>query len=251
VTRTDTRRGRYVRARPAGERRDDIALDATLRAAAMRQAPLEPETAIEVTPADLQRKVRVRRSGNLVLFLVDASWSMAAAQRMAAAKGAALSLLVDAYQRRDRVGLAVFRRRGTDVILPFTASVTRAQKLLADLPVGGKTPLSHALLTAARLFAIARRRDPEAMPLLVLLTDGAGNISLTGRPPADEMRALAGHLRHQEVRSVVIDLQRPSRFYPSSPAAELAVALGGEHHTVTSLHADGVLEKVRARLDEM
>jgi magnesium chelatase subunit D len=209
---------------------------------------LEPGAPFAVERADVHRKVRVRKAGNLILFLVDASWSMATAERLAAAKGAALSLLVDAYQRRDRVGLAVFRRRGTDVVLPFTASVERARKLLGTVPVGGKTPLSHGLMTADRLFELALLRDLTALPMLILLTDGAGNISLTGRPPVEEAYALGDRLRRRGVRSIVIDLYSRSRFYPESPAVDLARALGGEHHTLASLHAEGVLATVRAQL---
>lgn len=248
-SRTETRRGRYVRSRPAEGRYDDIALDATLRSAAIRQAPIEAEEAVKVELEDVQRKERERRAGNLILFMVDASWSMATAERLKVAKRAVLSLLVDAYQRRDRVGLAVFRRRGTDVVLPFTNSVTRAETLLRDIAVGGKTPLSHALHTADRLFEAALRRDPTAMPLLVLLTDGAGNISLTGRPPQEEVHALAGALKRRGVRSIVIDLYNRTRFYPNSPAEELARALGGELYSVAALHADGLIDRVRAELD--
>ncbi|MCB0216757.1 MAG: VWA domain-containing protein, partial [Chloroflexi bacterium] len=250
VARSDTRRGRYVRAEPAGERLDDIAFDATLRSAAIRQAPLAVGAALDVQALDLQRKIRMRKTGNLVLFLVDASWSMATAERLKAAKGAVMSLLVDAYQRRDRVALAVFRRSGTRVVLPFTASVSMARQRLVDIAVGGKTPLSHALHTAERLFERELMRDPTALPLLVLLTDGAGNISLSGRPPAEEARLLSARLRARGVRSLVIDLysQRPTAI--PSPAADLARHLGGELCPVTSLQADSVAAQVRSRLLE-
>jgi len=250
LTLTDTRRGRYVRARPVEDRLDDIAFDASLRVAAIRQAPVAPGTAVRITVDDLQRKVRVRKAGHLILFLVDASWSMATAERLAAAKGAVLSLLVDAYQRRDRVGLAVFRRQGTRVILPFTASVTLARRRLGDIAVGGKTPLSHALFTADRLFERERLRDPTALPLLVLLTDGAGNISLSGRAPADEARLLAERLRQRGVRSLVIDLYSHVQAGGQSLAAHLAAHLGGELCPLAALRAEGVAERVRAELRE-
>lgn len=249
TTRTDTRRGRYVRALPADGHWDDIAFDATIRAAAMRSGPLEPGQPLRLGVDDLHRKVRIRRAGNLILFLVDASWSMATAERIAAAKGAVVSLLLDAYQRRDKVGLAVFRRREATVVLPFTSSVTRAQQLLGNIAVGGKTPLSHALHTAARLFERERRRDPSARPLLVLLTDGGGNISLTGRAPAEEMRELADVLRRRGVRSLVIDLHRQrSGALLASPARELAEALGGTLVGLAELRADGVAARVKAEL---
>jgi Mg-chelatase subunit ChlD len=248
VSKTDTRRGRYVRSRPALGRYDDIAFDATLRAAAVRQSPLDTGEPFGIELADIQRKERVRRTGNLILFMVDASWSMATAERLEAAKGAVLSLLVDAYQRRDKVALAIFRRRGTEVVLPFTNSVSRALQLMRDIAVGGKTPLSDALYTADRLFETELRRDPTALPMLVLLTDGAGNISLTGRPPFEEMHDLGLSLAQRGVRSIVIDMYSRSRFYPTSPAADLAVALRGELYTMEQLRAEGVAETVRTQL---
>ncbi|MFI0608996.1 MAG: ATP-binding protein [Anaerolineae bacterium] len=247
----DTRRGRYVRAEPAEGLCTDVAFDATMRAAAIRQAPLTAPATLELKAVDLQRKVRERKTGHLILFLVDASWSMAAADRITAAKGAVLSLLVDAYQRRDQVALAVFRREGTRVVLPFTGSVALARRRLKDLAVGGKTPLSHALLTADTLFRRALARDPKALPLLVLLTDGAGNVSLSGRDPEEEMRLLSARLRRRGVRSLVIDLQggAPGFAPPGpNPAATLAAALGGELCPLKALKADGVAGQVRGRL---
>ena len=114
--------------------------------------------AFAVQPGDYQRKVRVRRAANLVLFLVDASWSMAVAERMAATKGAILSLLTDAYQRRDRVGLITFQKDRALLILPPTNSVQLAERALRDIPVGGKTPLSAGLIMAYEV--LRKREDP-------------------------------------------------------------------------------------------
>ena len=247
-TRIDTRRGRYVRAEPAEGRLDDIAFDATLRATAIRQAPLVDGAALDVTIDDIHRKVRERKAGNLILFVVDASWSMATAQRLEAAKGAVMSLLIEAYQRRDRVGLTVFRRRGTRVILPFTSSVSLARNRLKEVAVGGKTPLSHALYTADRMFERELLRDPTALPRLVLLTDGAGNISLTGRPPAEEAKMLSARLLKRGVRSLVIDLYARSSVCGTSPAESLARHLGGELCPLENLRADKVVRQVRAQL---
>ena len=124
--RDSRKRGRYIKARPAGDRPEDIAFDATLRAAApyqnQRHAEAVNDLALQLRKSDLQRKVRVRRTGNLILFVVDASWSMAASERMEATKGAIFSLLVDAYQRRDQVGLIVFQRDKARLVLPPTSS---------------------------------------------------------------------------------------------------------------------------------
>jgi len=143
-THTDLKRGRYIQARPSAGKVDDLAFDATLRAAAPFQksrAELRKKVAFAVRPEDYQRKVRVRKAANLILFLVDASWSMAVAERMSATKGAILSLLTDAYQRRDRVGLIVFQKDRATLVLPPTNSVLLASRALTDIPVGGKTPM--------------------------------------------------------------------------------------------------------------
>jgi Mg-chelatase subunit ChlD len=198
-TRTERKRGRYIKARPAGDHPQDIAFDATLRAAAPfqreRHAEGENDMALQLRKGDLQRKVRVRRTGNLILFVVDASWSMAASERMEATKGAIFSLLVDAYQRRDQVGLIVFQRDRARLVLPPTSSVDLAQKALTDLPVGGKTPLSSGLFLAWQVLDAARRRDSEIRPIMILLTDGAGNVSMTGLPAAGGGRAHRRPLR--------------------------------------------------------
>ncbi|MGD8584399.1 MAG: VWA domain-containing protein, partial [Chloroflexota bacterium] len=125
----------------------DLAFDATFRAAAPHQRERDrTKMALALKKEDLREKVRVRRSANLVLFVVDASWSMAVAERMEATKGAIMSLLTDAYQRRDRVGLVVFNKNDARLVLSPTNSVQLARKALADVAVGGKTPLSAGLL---------------------------------------------------------------------------------------------------------
>ena len=144
-TRTDQKRGRYVLARPSAGKAQDLAFDATLRAAAPFQKSrkeLRKHVAFAVRPGDYHKKIRVRRAANLILFLVDASWSMAVTERMNATKGAILSLLTDAYQRRDRVGLITFQKNRANLVLPPTNSVELAQQALEHIPVGGKTPLS-------------------------------------------------------------------------------------------------------------
>ncbi|MFQ5408413.1 MAG: VWA domain-containing protein, partial [Anaerolineales bacterium] len=184
-TRTERKRGRYVQARPAGGKTNDLAFDATLRAAAPRQverAEQRQQVAFAVQPEDFQRKIRVRKAANLIMFVVDASWSMAVAERMTATKGAIMSLLTDAYQRRDRVGLIVFQKNNATLVLPPTNSVQLAQHALADIPVGGKTPLSAGLTLAHKVIRQQRQLHPDVMPLMILLTDGAGNVSMTRLP---------------------------------------------------------------------
>jgi magnesium chelatase subunit ChlD-like protein len=250
-SRTDRKRGRYIKARPAGSRPEDIAFDATLRAAAPFQRQRHEETdndlALQLRKGDLQRKVRVRRTGNLILFVVDASWSMAASERMEATKGAIMSLLVDAYQRRDQVGLVVFQRDKARLVLPPTSSVELAQKALKDLPVGGKTPLSSGLLMAWQVIENARRRDTEMRPLMIVLTDGAGNVSMTGMPSQEESNRIAGLFQAANLRSIVVNMEHAA--FDRGLAQKLALALGGSCHNLPELRADTLLSTVKREID--
>jgi Mg-chelatase subunit ChlD len=250
-TRTDRKRGRYVRARPADGKPEDVAFDATLRSAAPFQLERRRKggprrLAFLVHRSDLQRKVRVRRTANLVLFVVDASWSMAAAERMEATKGAILSLLHDAYQRRDQVGLVVFQREEARVVLPPTSSVELAQQALRDIPVGGKTPLSAGLLAAYRVCTAARRRDAEVVPLIIILTDGAGNVSVTGLPPQEEAAKIADMIHQSHFRSIVINMEHPA--FDRGLANQLAVELGGTCYTLPELRAETLLRTVKEEI---
>src|SRR5581483_3217434 len=160
----------------------------TIRAAGGRAASVreEPGGRVNLAPADLREAVREGREGNLVLFAVDASGSMAARQRMRAVKGAVLSLLLDAYQRRDKVGLVTFRGTGAEVALPPTSSVEAAARRLTSLATGGRTPLAAGLAQSARVLATERLRDPRRRALLVVVTDGRA----TSGSDADLARAV-------------------------------------------------------------
>ncbi len=247
-TYTRRKRGHYVTSRPARGDLSDLAIDATLRTAAPQQVG-RGRTAgqpIIVESEDLQRKVRVRRAANLILFLLDASWSMAAAERMVATKGAILSLLLDAYQKRDRVALVVFQKDRAYLALPPTNSVELARRLLGELKVGGRTPLSHGLLLAYQVAVREQRKDREVQPLIIVLTDGAGNVTYSGRPPEHEARELAAMVRAHGLRSVVINTEHPS--LDRGLAAELAAALGAPCHTLADLHAQELYQTVRDEL---
>jgi Mg-chelatase subunit ChlD len=250
-TQTERKRGRYIKARPAGDKPQDIAFDATLRAAAPyqreRQAEATNNMALQLRKSDLQRKVRVRRTGNLILFVVDASWSMAASERMEATKGAIFSLLLDAYQRRDQVGLIVFQRDRARLVLPPTSSVELAQRALTELPVGGKTPLSNGLFLAWQVLDAARRRDSEIRPIMILLTDGAGNVSMTGMPAQEEAGRIAELFEQASLRSIVINMEHAA--FDRGLAQKLADALGGVCYNVPDLRADTLLSTVKREID--
>jgi len=248
TTRTDRKRGHYIQARPADGDLSDIALDATIRQAALQQNERQGEgDGLVILPQDVQKKVRVRRAANLVLFVVDASWSMAGAQRTEATKGAIMSLLVDAYQKRDRVGLVVFQKEEARLVLPFTSSVELAQQALRHLPVGGKTPLSAGLMLAYRAFRRELRLHPKAMPLMIVLTDGAGNVALTETPPQEEAQKIADMIRRGNIHSVVVNMEHQA--YDRGLAQDLATALGGPCYCLAELKAAELYRTVRDELE--
>ena len=240
-TRTDRKRGRYVQSRPTPGQAYDQAFDATLRAAApfqVRRSERRRRVAFAVSPNDYMRKVRVRRAANLILFLVDASWSMAVAERMAATKGAILSLLTDAYQRRDRVGLIVFQKDRATLILSPTNSVMLAQRSLQNIPVGGKTPLSAGLMMAYEVLRREKVLHPDVMPLLIVLTDGAGNVSMGHKPPQEEAYTYAGMIAEDKVHTVVINMEHAA--FDQGLAAALAEHLQAPCYTITQLKAENL-----------
>ncbi len=227
-----------------------MAFDATLRAAAPFQKDRieqRKKIAFAIQKGDFQRKVRVKKAANLILFVVDASWSMAVAERMAATKGAILSLLTDAYQRRDRVGLVVFQKDRATLILPPTNSVQLAKRALSDIPVGGKTPLSAGLFMAHDVILKERIIHPDVNPLIILLTDGAGNVSLTNIPPHEESNRLADRIAGDEIRSVVINMEHAA--FDQGLAQNLAEHLKAPCYTLSELKAEVLYQKVREEMN--
>ncbi|MFF5517154.1 putative cobaltochelatase [Streptomyces coeruleorubidus] len=239
-------RARTEHGRTTGSRRPrgtltKLHLAATVQAAAPHQrARGRSGPGLVVRRDDLRQATREGREGNLVLFVVDASGSMAARQRMSAVKGAVLSLLLDAYQRRDKVGLVTFRGSGADVALPPTSSVDAAAARLESLPTGGRTPLAAGLLRAHDVLRVERLRDPARRPLVVLVTDGRA----TGGPEPVALAGRAARLFAAEgVASVVVDCEAgPVRL---GLAGQLAGELGGTAVTLDELRADSIAGLVR------
>ena len=240
-----------------------MALDATLRAAAPYQQrrrdsrpapttpPDSPETAppsVIIEPWDVREKVRETRTGSLILFIVDASGSMGAQRRMVAVKGAALSLLLDAYQRRDRVALISFRSVGAELLLPPTNSVDLAQLYLQDLPTGGRTPLSRGLYLALETLETERLKDRNTLPLVVLLSDGRANVALDGggASPVEEARNYGSIFADRGIASVVIDTELD--FIKLEMARPLAEAMGARYLKLEELRADSLADAVRREL---
>jgi magnesium chelatase subunit D len=236
--------GHHVSDRAPRGRVRDLAVEATVRTAARRRAQRSPSgqaglaesaesaetspTQLRPGPGDLREKVRQGREGNLVLFAVDASGSMAARQRMTAVKGAVWSLLVDAYQRRDRVGVVTFAGDDAHVAVPPTASVETAERMLDALPTGGRTPLAAGLECAATVVAAERIRQAQRRPLLVALTDGratsAGGSRASATEPVEAACEAAAGLANQGVPGLVVDTE--SGAVRLGLAARVAGALG-------------------------
>ena len=248
-TKTETKRGRYIQARPANGELSDIAFDATIRAAAPfqkeRQGP-DDKVAFLIKKRDIQRKVRVKQTANLILFVVDASWSMAVAERMSAAKGAVLSLLTDAYQRRDKVGMIVFQKDRAQIVLPPTNSVELARRYLADIPIGGKTPLSAGLKLAYEVIKREELAHPDIQSLMILLTDGVGNVSISRMPPQEEAYKIAEQFAKDEIPSVVINMEHKE--FDKGLASEVAEHLDASYYCLSDLQADILLQAVKEEI---
>lgn len=246
---TDGGRGRYTRAERAvgAVSGGDIALDATIRAAAPYQAQRSgpDEMAVRIEPDDLHRKVRTRKVGASIVFCVDASGSMGAQKRMEAAKAAVLEILVDAYQRRDRVSVVSFRGESADIVLGPTASVELANLKLRSMPTGGSTPLAAGIVRSLELIDSEVRRSPEIVPWLVLVTDGRANVGLDGGVGSEDARAAAVRVRGAKIHALVIDTAGG----PGGGAAkDLARAAGAEYVKLPSLDGHSVATAVRDRI---
>jgi magnesium chelatase subunit D len=240
-SRAYTDNGHTVGAHPPRSAPRDVHLTATLMASApyqIRRGRTGPGLVLE--RADLRERRREGRESNLVLFLVDASGSMAARRRMEAVKGAVLSLLLDAYQRRDKVGLICFRGVGAQLLLPPTSSVDAAASRLESMPTGGQTPLAAGLAEAHATLLRERLRDPLRRPLLVVVTDGRHTAG--GEPDAAALR-----LRRDGIAAVVVDCETgPVRL---GLAGVLARTLGAEHlslHDLGDLSVGTLAGSVRA-----
>jgi magnesium chelatase subunit D len=235
-------RGRYVRAvrdtQPAS-----VAIDATLRSAAL--AGLDADGRPRVTASDLHRKERVGPSGTLIVFVVDASGSMAARKRMELVKGTVLALLGDAYVERNQVAVVAFRGIAADELLPPTAATAVAQERLAALPTGGRTPLAHGFEMAERILERSKRSDPDRSPFLVLLSDGKANVPLPATNGDPREQALDAARRLAGVPALVIDAD--DGYIPSGRVRELAAALQAESVPLRDVTAETLSLTIRER----
>lgn len=241
LTMTDLMQGRYVRAEIPRAKTSDIAFDATLRAAAPYQrARPSNGCAVVIRKEDLRSKVREKRTGNIFLFVVDASGSMGARERMKTVKGVIFKILLDAYQKRDRVGMVAFRKKQAEVLLPVTRSVDFAQKKLASMPTGGKTPLAKGLLKAEDVLDMLYRQDANQDPVVILITDGRATSPLNkGTNPVTDAMEEAKRIGRRHLPVAVIDTE--SGFIKLGLAKKLAKAMGASYFQVDKISEDQLL----------
>lgn len=245
-TKTGSRgkQGRQIKSimRPNG----DIAIDATIRAAAPFQIVRGRNEMLLISDDDLRFKQREKKMGHLAVLVVDGSGSMGAKKRMIETKGAVQSLLLDCYQKRDKVSLIVFRKDAASVVLPPTASVEAASRRLQEIPVGGKTPLTAGLLETYKLVKNVRLKSPQTRFLVVLVTDGRANQSFSGAPVREEIAKMAGLLGALPVTDyVVIDTEDKKSFLKADLACEISGLLGADYYRINDLQAVHLTEIIR------
>lgn len=219
--------GRYSDSRIPEGRPSSIAVDATVRAAATNFK----EGEFRIDPEDVREKIRTRKTGNLIVFDVDASGSMGAERRMALVKAAVLSLLTDAYQKRDRVCLVTFRGDGAEVVVPPTNSTEVAKRMMADVSIGGRTPVFAGLQTSMEIIRRETFKDRSLRPVLVVVSDGRANSG----PVKEDLAALCGEIRKEDMDVIVLDSE--SGFIKLGLAKKLSESLGARYLDLDSIHA--------------
>lgn len=219
--------GRYVRFRNPTGPTTDIALDATIRAAVLRKGSPQPEK------DDIRQKIRQKRRATAIVFAVDASGSMGAKRRMEFSKGACLALLKDAYQKRDKVAFVAFRGREANILLPLSNSTSLARQRLEQLPTGGRTPLAAGLLSAFRLLKQEMFKDKNTIPVLVLVSDGRGNVPIESADVKGEVLRLAEKISNSGIHIVVLDAS--AGLLQVGLAREIAEVSGGSYQNIQQL----------------
>jgi len=204
-------RGRYIGYRIPKDRSYDLAIDATIRAAAAyqkeRRKDAEKDSGLIILKQDIRDKVRMKEVSTLSVFVVDASGSMGNNKRMESAKGAIFSLLLNSYQRRDKVALVSFRGNDASVLLPPSSSIDKAVNHLRDLPTGGKTPLAAGISKGLDLIRNEKRRNPDLVSMMVLISDGRSNVPFRGDGIKEELIELSSRINREGVRLVIIDTE--------------------------------------------
>ena len=243
-TKSGSLQGKYVKSIIPKGKIIDFAFDATIRAAAPYQKKSDINgLKIKIRKEDIRVKVRERRTGTSILFVVDSSGSMGVKKRMEAVKGAIMSLLKDAYEKRDRVGLVAFRKDCAEELLPITRSIDLAQKKLEKLTTGGKTPLAAGIERAYNIIKKELKKDEKVVPLILFLSDGKANYSISGKDPIKESLELAQKIKKENIRTIVIDTEEG--FIKLEMAKTLSEALGAEYYKLENLKSEDMLKLIK------
>ncbi|MBW9221875.1 VWA domain-containing protein [Methanothermococcus sp. SCGC AD-155-C09] len=238
-------RGRYIGHRiPKGKVRD-IALDATIKASAPHQRSRFKDSKNEgikllIKKEDLREKVRGRKTMTNILFVVDASGSMGVMRRMEAVKGAILSILMDAYQKRNRVAMIAFRGEEAELIFPFTTSVDLAERSLKDIPTGGKTPLSKAFLKSYEVIKNAIRRDPNIVPIIIFISDFKPNVGI-GDDYIGELYEVSEKFAEDKINVILIDTEVNS-YIKIGIGKKISEKFGFAYYSIDKLSSEGILK---------
>jgi magnesium chelatase subunit D len=232
-----THSGKYVKSKIPEDKTTDIAIDATIRASAARTGDLN------IGKEDLREKVRAKKVSSVIVFVVDASGSMAAMRGMEMAKSAVMALLEDSYQKRDKVGFIAVAGDNSTVLLPPTSSVEMAVKCLKELPTAGRTPLSDGLLKGLQVLRTELWKNKHVVPIMVLVSDGRGNVPIE-RDVKKEAIALAKEIKKQGIHLVVIDSD--DGFLNLGYNSEIAEAGEGEYYRLDELDSTKVVDVVKA-----
>ena len=203
--------------------------------------------AISIKDKDIRQKVREKKIGNFIVFILDARGSMNANQRIKETKGAIVSLLLDAYQKRDEVAMVVFKGETAEVVLPPTSSVELAYKLTEELPTGGKTPLADGLNKGLEVIKNARYKNPDIYPVVVLISDGRANVSMGLKKPIEEVHEIASLVKKEAIKSIVIDVEKDN-FITFGLAKEIADLMDAKYFKIDNLKAETIIDAIKESL---
>lgn len=247
---SDSKTGRYVKNRIPNGKTNDIAFDATLRASSVHQLNRDKNgKAVAIESTDIREKVRKKKVGNTILFVVDSSGSMGVNKRMQETKTAIFSLLVDAYQKRDRVGMVVFKQNEAELILPPTSSVELAKKQLETIPTGGKTPLSKGLYAGLQCLSQEMKKQKDIKPLMIILSDGKANVSMEqGKNPFDEAKQIASGIKEANISSLVINTE--TGMLKFGRMEKLSEILDGKYFHLEDLKAESIVASVKETINQ-
>jgi magnesium chelatase subunit D len=240
---TKSKRGRYVRYRMPGQKITDIAIAPTVRAAAHHAK----DGHITIKKGDLREKIRRRRVSTLINILFDTSGSMDEQDKIRITTGVVLALLKDAYQRRDRVSLITYSGRSAELVLPFTSSVEAAKRYLENVPFGGTTPMASGLLVSLDVLLRELKKEPSAVPIMVLVTDGTANVPLNiGGNIKREIMQVCSRVSNSRINALVVDISNTG----SKLAVEVSHKCNGRYYHPVSLSKEALYNAIKEERDD-